>query len=349
MFSVPLSFRSPRPGVTRRTVLLEFGLSSPSASRPRPRLRRSGRPAVCGGMSKNQRTARKFYERGRLSRPSPGGYCTARASCTGCCAGVSISSAVLRDVPVGTRAAWRTRKVRSLVSLNSRRVCAGLLGEPAAGRPRGRAADTESAPRRAPIDPGPTSSLSTARRSCGARGRCRASAAGRARRGLVAGKRLGRGSCSPAQTDAAKVAHEQRHVLRPLAEGRHTDRECTLSRKNRSSRNSPVSIACCRSLLVAASTRTSTLDGAGGAEPLYLALLQDAQHLRLGLERSCRPPRPGRWCRGRPARTCRSASRVAPVNEPLLVAEQLRLDQVVRYRRAVDLHERLAGLRGLAR
>ena len=58
----------------------------------------------------------------------------------------------------------------------------------------------------------------------------------------------------------------------------------TFSRKYRSSRKWPALISACRSLLVAASTRASTVIRAGAADRLHRLLLQHAQHLGLRLQ-----------------------------------------------------------------
>jgi hypothetical protein len=88
------------------------------------------------------------------------------------------------------------------------------------------------------------------------------------------------------------------------------------------------------------------VDRLGAAEPLEFALLQDAQQLDLRREveiadlvekqraavRQLEPPFFG----GMRAREC-----------PLLVAEQLRLDEILRQRRAAHLDERFLGAGGI--
>ena len=121
----------------------------------------------------------------------------------------------------------------------------------------------------------------------------------------------------------------------------------TLSRKYRSSRNVPFSISCSRSLLVAAITRTSTLI------------------VRADPSRSTSPS-----CSTRSTLACVFGAHVADFVEEdraavglleladlllgrageraLLVAEQLRLDQLLGNRGAVDLHEPLAAAQAVA-
>ncbi len=84
MFSVPLSFESPRPGVSRRTALWSSDFP-PGANRPKSRLRarRSSGPLR---RTHGERPRRHWrgHRSTTTSHPSLDGWHTARASCRDC-------------------------------------------------------------------------------------------------------------------------------------------------------------------------------------------------------------------------------------------------------------------------
>ena len=260
--------------------------------------------------------------------------------------GVPITSAVFEMFHAFSRS-FCTRNARSAASLNSRSV----PGEPVPApthrrrartsvRPHGlgQVGDVDRLRRRhddQPLDGVPQLAdvpLPPVR-----------AGAGPSRRGV---KRLGLQVVVAAE-QVREVPDQRRDVLGPLAQRRHV-RSGSRSAGRRGPRGSvPFSISFSRSLLVAAMTRTSTLsvraDPTRSTSPSCSTRRTLACVLRLMSPISSRKIVPRSACSNLPI--CFS---VAPVNEPLLVAEQLGLDQVVGNRRAVDLHEPLPAAQAVA-
>ena len=120
--------------------------------------------------------------------------------------------------------------------------------------------------------------------------------------------------------------------------------QTTLRRKNRSSRNCPSATATSRSRLVAATMRTSTRTSLRAAEPRELAVLQHLQQLRLQRQLHLADlVEEHRAVVGELelARLVLDGAGERAALEP----EQLRLEQLGRQRRAVDLDERLVAAR----
>ena len=256
--------------------------------------------------------------------------------------GVSISSAVREMFQPSPRSFGRRGSARSLTSLNSRSVRASSGARPAGARTARRpgAPSCTAAERRSLV--ARRHDHAAARPSCATLARCPASAGGRAR-SIAASVNALRTEVALAREQPGEVAHEHRDILRcgPAAAGRGSG--CTLSRKYRSSRKAPALDGLHRGpcssppaparprFIVRADPRRSTSPSCRTRSTFACVF-----------GASCRRPRRGRWSRDPPARTCRPASPWRRVNEPLLVPEELRLDQIVGDCGAVDLHEALA-------
>ena len=96
---------------------------------------------------------------------------------------------------------------------------------------------------------------------------------------------------------------------------------------------------------MAATMRTSTLRDVLVADRPHLAVLEDAQQLGLDGQGDLAHLVEEERAAVRPPRTGPGGSRSAPVKAPLLVAEQLALEQALRQRRAVLGHEGPRGAR----
>jgi hypothetical protein len=83
IFSVPLSFELPRPGITRHTALWSSDFPPPAIVSLSGQMADDGRPARCNGSLILAGRSRPIL---RVSRRSPAGCCIARASCRGCSA-----------------------------------------------------------------------------------------------------------------------------------------------------------------------------------------------------------------------------------------------------------------------
>ena len=175
-------------------------------------------------------------------------------------------------------------------------------------------------------------------RRCAARGRCPASDSRCSTR-----HRLRRRTLRPPAVLARELRHEvlgeQRDVVAARSRSGGTKIGTTFSRKYRSSRNRPARTSAGRSLLVAATTRTSTLIRGVPADRLDDLLLQHAQHLGLRLQAHVADlVEEDRAAVGRLEHAAPLGHRAG--ERAALVAEQLALDQLLGNRRAVDLDER---------
>ena len=149
-----------------------------------------------------------------------------------------------------------------------------------------------------------------------------------------------------AREQVGEVADQRRDVVAPLAQRRHVDRDDVEAVEQVLAERALVDLLF--EVLVGRGDHAHVhLDDAVAAEPLELLLLQHAQHLGLRLQAHVADL-------VEEDRALVGLLELADLpiggagERALLVAEQLRLDQLVGDRRAVDLHERAVAAQALA-